>query len=39
MLEKTHELKIPLLLPGIENEDDAGLGKRDGGHRHGRRRH
>lgn len=27
MLEKTHELEIPLLLPGIENEDDACLSR------------
>lgn len=27
MLEKTHELEIPLLLPGIENEDDACLAR------------
>ncbi len=51
MLEKTHELEIPLLLLGIENENDACLARletalqshkglqRDGWHRHGRRRH
>ncbi len=27
MLEKTHELEIPLVLPGIENEDDACLAR------------